>query len=225
MNHEFKIELLTEDADYGYRLSGPFCASDRLNRNFRIYEKEDLKKEVQKLKEKLEKGEDLYLYKEHPDHLDMIREDACAIFESIDWDDDEGIGYCVVKTLKDTKDGKKVNQDISNGIGYGISTRGLGSVNEKTKVVENYEMITADLIKNTVHSTNGKQLENQSCQICTMKTLKESVNSEEKEINTLQDFLIESKDCGCVMKKLDETDKKIVQNKIIESFCELWKNK
>ena len=216
MNYDFKVELLLEKY-YEYRLSGPFCATERLNRNERIYTKEDLKREVLKLKEQLENGEELYLYKEHPDHLDMKREDACAVFESISWNDKEALGECTVKTLKDTKDGKLVNEDLKNGIGYGISTRGMGSVNEKTKVVENYEMTTADLIKN---SLNGVQ--NQSCQICNMKTLKESIEKNE-EVNTLDDFLIES--CGCKISKLDEAEKKIINQKIIESFTNIWKNK
>lgn len=222
MNKNMKIELLTESDEFGYRLSGPFCAAERMNRNGRIYTASDLKRETLKLKEKVDNGEEVYLYLDHPDHIDLIKEDSCAVFESIEWNDTEQFGECSVKTLVDTKDGKKVNEDLKTNIGYGISTRGLGSVNKKTKIVEDYQMITADLIRNE----NG---ENQSCQICTLQTLHESKDSlTEQEINSLDDFLVEKKvdeksdDCGCPFEKMDESERKIVENKIKQTFTNIW---
>lgn len=200
---DVKVELITEGAQSYYRLSGPFTQSGVKNRNGRIYPYNESKREVLKLKEKVDSGEEVFLYKNHPPHSDIIREDSCAVFEEITYKDNgkQITGYCVVKTLSDTKTGKEINEELSNGDSYGISTRGTGQVIEG--VVHNYEMITADLVSTP------------SCQICNM-SLTEAVE------NTLDDYLIEAQDCGCYYSTLTEDEQEVGKQYLIKEISKLW---
>lgn len=204
--NQLKVELITEGTKSFYRLSGPFTQSDVKNRNDRVYPYNESKREILKLQEKVNSG-DVYLYKNHPPHSDVIREDSCAVFKEITYEDTGKhiTGYCVVETLADTKTGKEINQELKSGESYGISTRGTGQVIEG--VVHNYEMITADLVKTP------------SCQVCNM-SITESV---ETLSNTLNDYLLEEKECGCYYGTLSEDEQKVGQQYLIKEISKLWK--
>ena len=205
MSSQVKVELITEGTKSFYRLKGPFTQSGVKNRNGRIYPYDEAKREVLKLQEKVQKGE-VYLYKNHPPHTDVIREDACAVFREITVEDtgSQITGYCVVDILPDTKTGKEITEELKNGESYGISTRGTGQVVEG--IVRNFNIITADLVKTP------------SCQICNM-TLTESI---ENPTNTLDDFLIEE-ECGCAYNSLSEDEQRICQLHLIKEISKLWK--
>ena len=203
---DIKVELITEGAKSFYRLSGPFTQSDVKNRNGRIYPYNESKREILKLKEKVDSGEEVFLYKNHPPHSDVIREDSCAVFKEITYEDTgtQITGYCVVETLSDTKTGVEINKSLSEGEKWGISTRGTGQVVEG--IVKNYEMITADLVSMP------------SCQICNM-SLTEAV---QEPTNTLNDYLIEEEDCGCYYSTLTEDEQKVGQKYLLREIKKLW---
>jgi len=206
MENIIKIEMINESGEVSYRLTGPFTQSGVKNRNGRIYPYNESKREIIKLKEQVESGTPIYLYKGHPPHGDMIKEDSCAIFEEITFIDDGNniTGWCKVRTLTDTKTGKEVNESLSKGEPWGISTRGTGVV--VNGIVENYNMVTADLVPNP------------SCQICNMRLTEEMVND-------LDDFIIEAeeKDCGCFYSTLDEVEQRIGQQYVIQQIKDLFK--
>ena len=201
MENLIKIELITEGAESFYRLSGPFTQSGVKNRNGRVYPYSESKREILKLKEQVESGKPIYLYKGHPPHGNLIKEDSAAVFEEITFIDDgrEITGWCKVRTLTDTQPGREVNESLSKGNNWGISTRGTGNV--VNGIVENYNMITADLV------------ETPSCQICNMR-ITEAV---EERINDLNDFLIESEICPCLYSTLTEDEKKVGQQYVLDS--------
>lgn len=203
--NQIKVELITEGAQSYYRLSGPFTQSNVKNRNGRIYPYAESKREILSLQKRVNEGE-VYLYKNHPPHSDIIREDSCAVFEEITYKDtgSQITGYCVVRTLPDTVTGKQINEELASGESYGISTRGTGNVVEG--IVQNYNMITADLVKMP------------SCQICNM-SLTESV---EEATNTLNDFLLEE-ECGCFYGTLSEDEQRVGQQYLIKEIEKLWK--
>ena len=178
------------------------------NRNGRYYHFNILKEAVLKLKEKVDNGSVL-AYRNHPSHSDLIYEDSCSLIRELNWDDKTGRAYCKVEIIENIKDGKKVLEDIKNGINYGISTRATGSLNEN-KEVTSLELITADLIP--IIKENGYYTSIQSCVSCEL-SLTESI----QEYYT--DFLIEDKvPCGCIYATLDNENKKIAENYLIESF-------
>lgn len=206
MENLIKIEKLLIEGVESYRLSGPFTQSGVKNRNGRVYPYNESKREVLKLKEQLEAGKEIYLYMNHPPHSDMIREDSCAIFEEITYKDDGRniTAFCKVRTLPDTRTGKIVNESLQKGEQWGISTRGTGNV--VNGIVENYNLLTADLVQMP------------SCQICNMKLTEEMVND-------LGDFIIEAeeKDCGCFYSTLDEVEQRIGQQYVIQQIKDLFK--
>jgi hypothetical protein len=203
--NQIKVELITEGTESYYRLSGPFTQSNVKNRNGRIYPYAESKREILKLKERVESGEEVYLYMNHPPHSEVIREDSCAVFESITFEDNGNMitGYCTVKTLPDTITGKQINESLSKGESWGISTRGTGQVVEG--IVQNYNMITADLVQMP------------SCQICNM-----SLTESAEESNTLDDFILEAEaDCGCFYSALSEDEQKVGQRYLVKEILKL----
>ena len=194
MENLVTIEMINESGVISYRLSGPFTQSGVKNRNGRVYPYNESKREILKLKEQVESGTSIYLYKGHPPHSDMIKEDSCAIFEEVTFiDDGKNItGWCKVKTLTDTATGIQVNESLAKGEPWGISTRGTGRVVDG--IVEDYNMITADLVSFP------------SCQICNMRITEEAVND-------LSDYLVETVEepCPCLYSTLSEDEQRIGQ--------------
>ena len=195
------MEILNENGKT--YLSGYMTEAETRNRNGRLYPKEVAKSATLELKERVNKG-GVLAYLDHPPHADLVYEDSCGLIVEVDWHDDTGRATCKVEILNDTRDGKRVLERIEKGEQFGISTRGLGSLDENKVVQPGLKFVTADIIGNL----------GQSCQVCTM-SLHESNRS-----NTLDDFLIEEdkKPCGCVYATLKEDDKKLAENYLIEAF-------
>ena len=200
-----KIELITENNQKTYRLSGIFSEAEKRNRNGRIYPKDVLRESVKELILEM-KVKTIYCYLEHPTHDQIIKEDSCAVLESLAWNEAEGRAYCSVKALTDTRDGMKLIQDLDNGGSIGISTRAIGALNEEKVVQPGLKIITGDLVSTP------------SCQVCDL-SLNESMN------NTLSDFLLEAKDCGCTYKKLTISEQIEVKQHFINKITKIFEGK
>ena len=103
-----KIELLTENNQRTYRLSGIFTEADVRNQNKRIYPKGVLRESVNNFINRLNNKEKIYAYREHPPHDKIIKEDSCAIIESVTWNESEGRAYGSIRLLPETIDGDKL---------------------------------------------------------------------------------------------------------------------
>lgn len=188
-------------------LKGPMSQADVRNRNGRVYPKAHLRKAVLNLSERVSRQpQAVYSELEHPSYPDLIRTKSCGLLTEVTWDEDSGISYCKVEILPDTATGKEVLEGISKGVTYGISTRGAGSLDENKVVQDDLFFYTADVIKTL-----------QSCQIC---RLTEGV---EDPSNTLDDFLVEAKECECKFHKMDLVDQIQLRDHLVESFTKLFK--
>jgi len=200
------IESILDNNQRTYRLKGPLTAADIRNRNGRIYPKSILKEAIYDLIESI-KITEVYSYLEHPQHSDLIKEDSCAVFENVTWDDEKGISYCTLKVLNDTRDGQKLIRMLDAGETVGISTRALGSLNEDKIVQPGLKIVTGDIVSMP------------SCQICQLN-LHESVITYEE----LGDYFVneEKEECGCKLNQLSLSDKIELQehlyNQILNSF-------
>lgn len=186
------------------------CLNRPRNRNGRIYPEAILKPAVESLIKRIQEGEEVYAYRNHPDHGDLIRKDSAGMFVELSWDDTTKRAIGKLEVFSDTENGKKILEDLNKGITYGISTRATGALSEDKVVQEGLNIITADFIP--IHGISI-----QSCQSCTLD-LHESIQE------YYNDFLLEVEDkpCECIYESLSKTEKKILHkytiNKIIEGL-------
>ena len=193
-------------------LYGMMSKADVVNRNNRIYPEQTLLKATNNLIESVGKGK-LYSELEHPPYLEVSYNDnVCGVITEVTWDSDAKATFCKVEILEDTESGKKVMSAIKDGTHIGISTRGSGTltVNEsKVGVVQDdLKFATADIILDGL----------QSCQTCVMQL------HEKYETFYFDDFLVEAeKSCGCMLEKLTDDDKQVLQKELVEKITNIFK--
>ena len=150
-------DLLTEEekrfvAGGGLILTGKLQESDAQNGNGRVYPHLILEREIknyQKLvKERRALGE-----LDHPDDSVVNLRNCSHMITEVWWDGKNVMGKTQVL---DTPSGKVLKELVNAGVKLGISSRGLGSVNEssgKTIVEDDYQLICFDFVSEP--STTG----------------------------------------------------------------------
>ena len=143
-------DLLTEDekrfvASGGMYLTGKLQQADTQNGNGRVYPLVVLKREVENytklVKENRALGE-----LDHPDDSVINLKNASHLVTSIWMDGDTVMGK--VKVL-DTPSGKVLKSLVESGVKLGISSRGMGSVENKngqTIVQDDFQLICFDFV-------------------------------------------------------------------------------
>lgn len=191
-------------------LKGPMTQADVRNRNGRIYPKAVLREAVLDLSKAVSKEpKTIYSELEHPNYEELMFEKSCGVLTEVTWDEDSGIAYCKVMIHDSTPMGREVLEGVANGVTYGISTRGSGSLNEANVVQDDLKFFTADVIKTI-----------QSCQIC---RLTEGVES----VNTLDDYLVEvskvEPECKCRFNQLTLAEQIQVKHHLAEAVISCFK--
>jgi len=143
-------DLLTEDekryvANGGMILSGKLQESDVQNGNGRIYPHSVLMREMNNysklVKEKRALGE-----LDHPEDSVINLKNASHLVTDVWWDNKNVMGK--VKVL-DTPSGQVLKSLVSSGVKLGISSRGMGSVQEsagQTIVEDDFQLICFDFV-------------------------------------------------------------------------------
>jgi hypothetical protein len=143
-------DLLTEDekrfvSDGGMVLSGKLQQADTENGNGRIYPYNVLAREVKNY-EKLVRESRALGELDHPDDSVINLKNASHLITSI-WMEGESV-MGKAKVL-DTPSGKVLKSLVEAGVTLGISSRGMGSVenkNGKTYVQEDFKLICFDFV-------------------------------------------------------------------------------
>lgn len=143
-------DLLTEDekrfvSDGGMVLSGKLQQADTENGNGRIYPYNVLAREVKNY-EKLVRESRALGELDHPDDSVINLKNASHLITSI-WMEGESV-MGKAKVL-DTPSGKVLKSLVEAGVTLGISSRGMGSVenkNGKTYVQEDFQLICFDFV-------------------------------------------------------------------------------
>jgi len=186
MNEE--VELIVESADSGkknYFIEGVFMQAETKNRNGRIYPTGVLSREIGNYKE-LVKNMRALGELDHPESSIINLNNVSHIVLDI-WMD----GKTVMGKLKvlDTPSGKILRSLIEGGAQLGISSRGLGSVEQKsgrTMVQDDFQLICFDIVSDP--STPGaymKVTENKNPEL-------QEISKKEK-INKLLSEIIDEK--------------------------------
>jgi len=135
--------LITENKGKDLYITGVFSSAETKNDNNRIYSKSLLEREIKSCNEKIENGT-LYGQLNHPNEPSINLKEVSHIITELNWKNNDVIGKA--KILTETPNGKIAKSLIENGK-IGISSRGLGTVDEKTGYVnDDFKLITYDLV-------------------------------------------------------------------------------
>ena len=136
-------------------VSGIIQAADKKNQNERVYPEKILKREVDKyiegpIKENRALGE-----LDHPESSVINLNNACHIMKKIWWEGDNVMGTAEILP---TPAGNILKQLFAAGVTVGISSRGMGSVEENLRegtveVQDDYDLLCFDFVSNP--STHG----------------------------------------------------------------------
>ena len=146
LGDDSKIKVLTEAKENGekkYFIEGIFAQAELKNRNGRIYPKKVLEKAVESYQSVIEakraQGE-----LNHPPHPNINPERASHLIEKLVWEGNNVMGRA--KILTSLPMGKIVKGLIDEGVNFGVSTRGMGSISESNGV----KIVQGDFVLNTV---------------------------------------------------------------------------
>ena len=194
----------TEDGKKNYFIEGIFMQSEKVNRNGRMYEREILFNEADRYnKEYVQKSRAMGELG-HPDGPSLNLERVCHNIVEMSFDGDNVMGKA---KILDTPYGKIVKSLIDDGVKLGVSTRGMGTLEEKNgvKMVKEDFMLTAvdvvadpsapDAFVNGIMEgkewvwNNGMLKEREIETYRKTITKAERKNLEEQKLNVFRDFL------------------------------------
>lgn len=122
-------------------VTGIFSSYGRRNNNGRVYEEKTIKREVDKILEKVQK-KCLWGELGHPPEPSINADKIAILVESLEWQGQDLYGKA---KILNTPQGKIAKELVKEGL-IGISSRGLGTVSEGGTVNEDYNLITWDLV-------------------------------------------------------------------------------
>ena len=125
------VEFITEDKASGgknYKIRGVFMQADIKNRNGRVYPMEVLEKEVGKYNKNFIQQKRAFGELGHPDGPTVNLERVSHMITSLTPDGKNFIGEA---KIMDTPMGKIVKNLMDEGGKLGVSSRGMGSLNQK----------------------------------------------------------------------------------------------
>jgi len=137
--------IITESTeDKKIYLKGIFMESEQKNRNGRIYQRSEIEKAVNKVNEAAKAGRHILGELDHPPSLEVRLENVSHKIVDMYMEGNNAIGRAEI--LVNTPKGQIAKGLIEAGVNLGVSSRGTGSVNENTGMVEGFEVVTVDLV-------------------------------------------------------------------------------
>lgn len=145
-NPEFTVEESLDEStgtkNKTYKIKGIFSTIGEKNRNGRIYPRQLWETEVSKYQSNFDSGSINTLMEwEHPARTNVEPMEAVAKITSLKIKDKYVMGEAV---LLDNEKAKQLKSLIDQGIKISVSSRGVGSV--KNGIVENFKLVTYDLV-------------------------------------------------------------------------------
>lgn len=135
----------TESGKRSYFIEGIFMQADRENRNGRIYPRRVMESELERyqtlIKEKRSLGE-----LGHPPNPTINLDKVSHLITNLRFEGSDIVGRAKVL---DTPMGKIAQNFIEEGVGLGVSSRGLGSLKEKNgvnEVQDDFHLATVDIV-------------------------------------------------------------------------------
>jgi len=143
---ESTVQVVTEAKENGekkYFIEGIFAQAEKENRNKRIYGKSILEKAVTGYQPMIQARRALGELN-HPAHPNVNPERASHLIEKLEWDGNNVMGRA--KILTTLPMGLIAKGLIDEGVSFGVSTRGMGSLTEKNGI----KIVQDDFVLNTI---------------------------------------------------------------------------
>ena len=180
-----------------YKIKGVFSTINEKNRNNRVYPLKEWEREVKKFQKCIHDGSINCLMEfEHPARTKVDAMKAVAKINDLHIDGKYVMGEAV---LLDNPQANQLKSLIDNGIKISVSSRGVGNV--KNGIVENFNLITYDIVQEP------------SDYNATMNGLVESYQLNEGVIDDMN-FMLDGDD---IVESIDYTSNE-AQNAILDKF-------
>jgi hypothetical protein len=148
--HLDQVEYITEANDKGEKnvfIEGVFMQAEKQNRNNRIYPKTVLEAACNKyIKEQVKTGRAVGELN-HPEGPQINLDKVSHRITELKWDGDDVVGRALIL---DTPMGKIVKGLVEGGCKLGVSSRGMGTVEQKegkTYVKDDFVLATVDIVQ------------------------------------------------------------------------------
>ena len=128
VNESIKVLEEQFNGEKRYFIEGIFLQAEKKNRNGRVYPKETLKKEVRKYNKEFVEQNRAFGELGHPDGPTVNLERVSHMITELYEDGDNFIGKAKIMS---TPYGKIVENLLADGAKLGVSSRGMGSLEEK----------------------------------------------------------------------------------------------
>ena len=147
---DHNIEFLTEKSENGSKrhfIEGVFMQSESKNRNGRIYPKAIMEKAVDRyVTEQVKTGRAVGELN-HPEGPTINLDKVSHIIEGLDWKGNDVVGKA---RILETPMGNIVKGLLDGGVRLGVSTRGMGSLEERNGVMyvkDDFYLSTVDIVQ------------------------------------------------------------------------------
>ena len=147
---DHNIEFLTEKSENGSKrhfIEGVFMQSEAKNRNGRIYPKAIMEKAVDRyVTEQVKTGRAVGELN-HPEGPTINLDKVSHIIEGLDWKGNDVVGKA---RILETPMGNIVKGLLEGGVRLGVSTRGMGSLEERNGVMyvkDDFYLSTVDIVQ------------------------------------------------------------------------------
>lgn len=126
-------------------ISGPYMMCETVNKNKRVYDRDDMAKEVNRYVTEMVTTKRAMGELNHPESADVNLANACHLVTTMKMNDNFVIGKSQVLS---TPSGKIVECLIKDGVKVGMSSRALGELKEENGVnkVSNMRLIAVDCV-------------------------------------------------------------------------------
>ena len=137
-----QVNEATGNTEKKYKIKGIFSTIGEKNRNGRIYPKQLWESEISSYQDNFTNGSINTLMEwEHPSRTNVDPMQAVAKIESLKIEGNYVVGEAV---LLNNEKAQQLKSLIDNGIKISVSSRGVGNV--RNGIVENFKLITYDLV-------------------------------------------------------------------------------
>lgn len=148
--NEDQFEYIKEETNNksrpSYYVTGPYMMCEEVNKNKRIYDREEMHREARRYKSEMIDTKRAMGELNHPSTPDVSLERACHIVTELR---NEGNVYIGKSKLLSTPCGLIVQALIDDGVKIGMSTRALGKLNEQyngTSRVSDFRLVAVDCV-------------------------------------------------------------------------------
>lgn len=143
------VQVLTEATESGkkYTISGIMAQSEVTNRNNRTYSKPILEREINNYVTKFVNTKRALAELNHPQHFHVNPDRASHLITELKWDGNNVYGKA---NILNTPCGNIVKAFIDEGVSFGVSTRGIGTVKKLSsginEVNDDFKLSCIDIV-------------------------------------------------------------------------------